>query len=102
MQSLPHAQQQAVRLLYEDRQNDEAIARQCGVSRRTLARWKHLPDFAASSTALAAQSAHEWDVKWQQTLEARRQARREAIYQDGFVEGQFAEALAAKYETSGA
>ena len=60
MQLLPEAQQQAVRLLYEDRQNDEAIARQCGVSRRTLARWKKLPDFDAAYTALAAQSSHEW------------------------------------------
>ena len=33
-------------LLYFDEQTDEEIAAELGVCRRTLARWKHRPDFA--------------------------------------------------------
>lgn len=44
---LTEAQQRAAIHLAIDALNDAEIARQCGVSRRTLARWKGLPDFHA-------------------------------------------------------
>jgi len=36
----------AVVLCFIDDETDEAIAAELGVCRRTLARWKHLPEFA--------------------------------------------------------
>ena len=38
---------EAVALLWDDRETDEAIARRLGISRRTLARWKQRSDFGA-------------------------------------------------------
>lgn len=40
-------QEQAVLLVAEDRITDEEIARICGISRRTLVRWKQEPPFKA-------------------------------------------------------
>ena len=44
----------AAALCYRDAEPDEAIARRLGVARRTLARWKRRPDFAAATAALRA------------------------------------------------
>lgn len=40
-------QERAIVLVAEDELSDDDIARQVGVSRRTLARWKDLPEFQA-------------------------------------------------------
>jgi hypothetical protein len=45
---------EAAALLYRDAETDEAIARRLGIARRTLARWKGRPDFAAAWVALRA------------------------------------------------
>ena len=50
--------ERAARLCFEDRLRDEEIAAELGISRRTLARWKHRPDFAA---AFEAEDAAWWD-----------------------------------------
>ena len=42
-------------LCWDDRQTDEKIARSLGVSRRTLARWKHRPEFVSAITAAQLQ-----------------------------------------------
>ena len=42
----------AAALCFRDAEGDEAIARWLGVARRTLARWKRRPDFAAATAAL--------------------------------------------------
>jgi len=44
-------QQRAAQLAAEDNLTDEAIASEVGVSRRTLAYWKNLPDFRGSVEA---------------------------------------------------
>jgi hypothetical protein len=44
----------AAALCFQDAQSDEQIARQLGIVRRTLARWKKRPDFAAAIAALQA------------------------------------------------
>jgi hypothetical protein len=84
---LTEVQLQAVALLVEGRVVDEAIARRCGTSLRTLYRWKKLPEFAAEverrceafSQALAAASAREYakelDESTKQTLAAMRRRR---------------------------
>jgi hypothetical protein len=41
----------------QDRLTDVAIARRLGIGRRTLARWKHRPEFRAALAALQAQPA---------------------------------------------
>ena len=55
---------EAVARLWDDRENDEAIARRLRIARRTLARWKERPDFAAAWHAL--------HVNWQMELERQR------------------------------
>ena len=45
---------EAAALLYRDAETDEAIARRLGIARRTLARWKGRPEFAAAWAALRA------------------------------------------------
>ena len=42
----------AAALCFQDTDNDEQIARQLGIVRRTLARWKKRPEFAAATVAL--------------------------------------------------
>ena len=42
----------AAALCFHDTVSDEQIARQLGIVRRTLARWKKRPDFAAALAAL--------------------------------------------------
>jgi hypothetical protein len=44
----------AAALCFQDTHSDEQIARQLGIVRRTLARWKKRPDFAAAIAALQA------------------------------------------------
>jgi transposase-like protein len=44
----------AAALCFQDAQSDEQIARQLGIVRRTLARWKKRGDFAAAIAALQA------------------------------------------------
>jgi len=44
----------AAALCYQDAHSDEEIARQLGIVRRTLARWKRRADFAAAIAALQA------------------------------------------------
>lgn len=44
----------AAALCFLDREPDEAIARRLGVARRTLARWKRRPEYAAAWVALLA------------------------------------------------
>jgi hypothetical protein len=44
----------AAALCFHDTVSDEQIARQLGIVRRTLARWKKRPDFAAAMAALQA------------------------------------------------
>ena len=44
----------AAALCFQDTQSDEQIARQLGIVRRTLARWKKRPEFAAAIAALQA------------------------------------------------
>ena len=44
----------AAALCFQDTLTDEQIARQLGIVRRTLARWKQRPEFAAALTALQA------------------------------------------------
>jgi hypothetical protein len=44
----------AAALCFHDAQSDEQIARQLGIVRRTLARWKKRADFAAAIAALQA------------------------------------------------
>ncbi len=61
---------QAVALLAEDRQTDQAIAAALNVSRRTLARWKRHPLYAPMRLAVAAYYRLQLDREW----EARRQA----------------------------
>jgi hypothetical protein len=53
------ARKTALRLLVEDRMTDEAIARQVGVCRRTLAYWKTHPDFIAAAERMIAAYAAE-------------------------------------------
>jgi hypothetical protein len=60
---------EAGRRCYWDEQNDEEIARGLGVSRRTLARWKHHPAFIAARAKAAAE--HDAALK----AEARARAR---------------------------
>ena len=43
----------AAALCYEDAERDERIAARLGIARRTLARWKRRPEFAAASHALS-------------------------------------------------
>jgi hypothetical protein len=52
----PTAQEvgRAAALCFQDAQGDEQIARQLGIVRRTLARWKRRADFAAALAALQA------------------------------------------------
>ncbi len=45
----------AALLCWHDRYNDETIAQTLGISRRTLARWKHRPEFVSASTAAQLQ-----------------------------------------------
>ncbi len=45
----------AALLCWHDRYNDEKIARSLGISRRTLARWKHRPEFVAAREAVMPQ-----------------------------------------------
>ena len=42
----------AAALCFQDARSDEQIACQLGIVRRTLARWKKRPEFAAAITAL--------------------------------------------------
>ena len=42
----------AAALCFQDTHSDEQIARQLGIVRRTLARWKQRPEFAAAIAAL--------------------------------------------------
>src|SRR5215207_10583327 len=44
----------AAALCFQDTLSDEQIARELGIVRRTLARWKQRPDFAAAIAALEA------------------------------------------------
>ena len=44
----------AAALCFQDTLSDEQIAHQLGIVRRTLARWKKRPDFAAAVAALQA------------------------------------------------
>ena len=44
----------AAALCYLDEEPDERIARRLGVARRTLARWKRRPEYAAAWAALSA------------------------------------------------
>ena len=44
----------AAALCFQDTLTDEQIAGQLGIARRTLARWKKRPDFAAALAALQA------------------------------------------------
>ena len=48
------AERQAAALCFQDTLTDEQIAGQLGIVRRTLARWKKRPDFAAALAALQA------------------------------------------------
>jgi len=54
----------AAKLCYADELTDEAIARRLGISRRTLARWKHRPEFQAAwqrqAERFRAALAAEW------------------------------------------
>jgi len=52
----PTAQEvgRAAALCFQDAHSDEEIARQLGIVRRTLARWKKRDDFAAAIAALQA------------------------------------------------
>lgn len=43
----------AAALCYEDAERDEQIAERLGIARRTLARWKHRPEYAAAYTAVS-------------------------------------------------
>ena len=49
-------------LCYLDAERDELIARRLGVSRRTLARWKQRPEFAAAWAAVSAFHQVELDA----------------------------------------
>ena len=53
------ARETALQLLVEDRLTDEAIARQVGVCRRTLAYWKVHPDFVAAAQRMVDRYAAE-------------------------------------------
>ena len=44
----------AAALCFQDTRSDEQIARQLGIVRRTLARWKRRPEFVAAIAALQA------------------------------------------------
>ncbi|MDP9473921.1 MAG: phBC6A51 family helix-turn-helix protein [Chloroflexota bacterium] len=58
-----------------DEETDEAIAAQLGISRRTLLRWKHRPDFVAARDAFVEEVP---DAAWRVRLE-RAIARAEAL-----------------------
>ena len=49
---------QAAALCFRDEASDAQIAQRLGITRRTLARWKHRADFAAAHAALAAWTRH--------------------------------------------
>jgi hypothetical protein len=59
----PETLGRAAMLCHIDTENDEAIAKRLGISRRTLARWKRRPEFIAAETALRAQHWHVWTVQ---------------------------------------
>ncbi len=56
---------QAVALLAEDRQTDEAIARALGIARRTLARWKRHPLFGSMHLAVAVHDRLQLEREWE-------------------------------------
>ena len=57
---------EAAALLYRDAETDEAIARRLGIARRTLARWKGRPEFAAAWAALRAYHRAELLARWRE------------------------------------
>ncbi len=69
---------QAVALLAEDRQTDEAIARALGIARRTLARWKRHPLYAPMCQAVIAHSRLQLEREWEATWRAREGEQRQA------------------------
>ena len=46
----------AVQLSYEDEMKDEEIARECGICRRTLSRWKHREEFKRLRSELSQEA----------------------------------------------
>ena len=61
----------AAPLVAEDRLTDAAIAARAGVSRRTLARWKKEPAFAARVGELRARILERWHREATRALERR-------------------------------
>ncbi len=69
---------QAVALLAEDRQTDEAIARALGIARRTLARWKCHPLYGPMHLAVLTHYRLQLDRAWEAEWQAREAEQRQA------------------------
>ncbi len=70
---------EAGRRCYWDRENDEQIARRLGISRRTLARWKHHPAFIAARAKASAEYSERLRREFLERSRAEMVARMSAI-----------------------
>ena len=71
----------AAQLIASDTLTDEKIARQVGISRRTLARWKKAPDVRASVRAILQAHAQWWRAQWEAEQKAASQQAFEQFHQ---------------------
>jgi Helix-turn-helix of insertion element transposase len=84
---LTEAQLRAAELLADDQEIDQTIARKCGVSRRTLARWKRYPEFAAEvlrqeeehSRTFELERARESEAEFEEMISRLRASKRWAL-----------------------
>ena len=83
----------AAQLVAEDEISDAAIARQCGITDRTLRNWKHYPGFAAR----VAEHIHELGAQLDRYAIARRDKRMAALNDRWEAAAELIDARATQY-----